>query len=264
MRHGAPNRPLASCVSMATRRASSMAQLHYERTIDDDAIFLGLDDQGRAVFAGEESQPLADARDLRSLAIEGPLPASELATLAQARSLLHWHQRHGSAPIADSQTEIAGRRLSPALPALRDRPFSAHRSCRHHRGAPSRTASCSAARHHGPRAAIRRLPASWSPARRSKRRRAGKCRRNPASKSARITYVASQPWPFPSSLMIGLIGEALNQDIIIDKTELEDARWFSRAEHQAHVRGTPSRGLERAAAHGHRPQDPRGARLFSR
>ena len=45
-----------------------------------------------------------------------------------------------------------------------------------------------------------------------------------------INYVASQPWPYPSSLMIGLIGEALNRDIVIDKTELEDARWFARNE----------------------------------
>jgi NAD+ diphosphatase len=45
-----------------------------------------------------------------------------------------------------------------------------------------------------------------------------------------ITYIMSQPWPFPSSLMIGLIGEALNRDIVIDKTELEDARWFSHDE----------------------------------
>jgi NAD+ diphosphatase len=45
-----------------------------------------------------------------------------------------------------------------------------------------------------------------------------------------IAYVASQPWPFPSSLMIGLVGEALSHDIVIDRTELEDARWFSRAE----------------------------------
>jgi NAD+ diphosphatase len=45
-----------------------------------------------------------------------------------------------------------------------------------------------------------------------------------------IGYVASQPWPYPSSLMIGLVGEALNRDIVIDKTELEDARWFSRLE----------------------------------
>ncbi len=45
-----------------------------------------------------------------------------------------------------------------------------------------------------------------------------------------ISYVASQPWPFPSSLMIGLIGEALNRDIVIDGNELEHARWFSRDE----------------------------------
>ena len=45
-----------------------------------------------------------------------------------------------------------------------------------------------------------------------------------------MSYVASQPWPYPSSLMIGLIGEAINRDIVIDKTELEDARWFSRIE----------------------------------
>jgi NAD+ diphosphatase len=45
-----------------------------------------------------------------------------------------------------------------------------------------------------------------------------------------IAYVASQPWPFPSSLMIGLVGDALTRDIVVDKTELEDARWFSRAE----------------------------------
>ena len=45
-----------------------------------------------------------------------------------------------------------------------------------------------------------------------------------------ITFHSNQPWPFPSSLMIGLIGEALNRDIVIDKTELEDARWFSRIE----------------------------------
>jgi NAD+ diphosphatase len=43
-----------------------------------------------------------------------------------------------------------------------------------------------------------------------------------------VRYVASQPWPFPSSLMVACIGEALNDDIVIDAHELEDARWFSR------------------------------------
>ena len=46
----------------------------------------------------------------------------------------------------------------------------------------------------------------------------------------RVVYHASQPWPFPYSLMIGCIGEALNEDIQADLSELEDCRWFSRDE----------------------------------
>lgn len=43
-----------------------------------------------------------------------------------------------------------------------------------------------------------------------------------------ISYVASQPWPFPSSLMIGCHAYADDPQVIVDETELEDARWFSR------------------------------------
>lgn len=45
-----------------------------------------------------------------------------------------------------------------------------------------------------------------------------------------VRFVASQPWPFPSSLMLGCHARALSRDIVIDETELEDARWFSRAQ----------------------------------
>ena len=45
-----------------------------------------------------------------------------------------------------------------------------------------------------------------------------------------VRYHQSQPWPFPSSLMIGCFAEALNEDITVDRTELNDARWFSREE----------------------------------
>jgi len=43
-----------------------------------------------------------------------------------------------------------------------------------------------------------------------------------------VSYVVSQPWPFPSSLMIGCHAHADDPAIVIDKTELDDARWFSR------------------------------------
>ena len=46
----------------------------------------------------------------------------------------------------------------------------------------------------------------------------------------RVRYFASQPWPFPMSLMIGCHAEALTQEIIVDRDELEDARWFDRDE----------------------------------
>jgi NAD+ diphosphatase len=46
----------------------------------------------------------------------------------------------------------------------------------------------------------------------------------------RVRYYASQPWPFPTSLMIGCHAEALTRDIVVDREELEDARWFTRDE----------------------------------
>jgi NAD+ diphosphatase len=54
---------------------------------------------------------------------------------------------------------------------------------------------------------------------------------------ADVTYVASQPWPFPSSLMIGCTSRALGDELVIDTTELDDARWFSRDEVAAAMAG---------------------------
>jgi NAD+ diphosphatase len=51
----------------------------------------------------------------------------------------------------------------------------------------------------------------------------------------RSTYVGSQPWPFPSSLMLGFLAEATTTRITTDDEEIVDARWFSRAELAAAV-----------------------------
>lgn len=45
-----------------------------------------------------------------------------------------------------------------------------------------------------------------------------------------VGYLASQPWPFPASLMFGCHGTALTREITVDPTELEDARWVTREE----------------------------------
>ena len=50
-------------------------------------------------------------------------------------------------------------------------------------------------------------------------------------------YLASQPWPFPSSLMLGFVAEAEPDEPRPSDEELEDARWFSREEIGAALRG---------------------------
>lgn len=49
-------------------------------------------------------------------------------------------------------------------------------------------------------------------------------------RAGKVRYISSQPWPFPSSLMIGCIAEAETDEISIDDDELEEARWFTRDE----------------------------------
>jgi NAD+ diphosphatase len=46
----------------------------------------------------------------------------------------------------------------------------------------------------------------------------------------RVGYFASQPWPYPMSLMIGCFAQAESREINIDRNELEDARWITREE----------------------------------
>lgn len=59
----------------------------------------------------------------------------------------------------------------------------------------------------------------------------------------RVIYHASQPWPFPHTLMIGCYGEALDQEIQFDGRELEDCRWFDRDELRQMIAGTHPEGL---------------------
>ncbi|MXP24535.1 NAD(+) diphosphatase [Altererythrobacter indicus] len=52
-----------------------------------------------------------------------------------------------------------------------------------------------------------------------------------------VRYIASQPWPFPSQLMLGCHGIAQNSDITRDETELADVRWFTHDEVRAAMAG---------------------------
>jgi NAD+ diphosphatase len=62
-------------------------------------------------------------------------------------------------------------------------------------------------------------------------------------RTGRVRYLSTQPWPFPGSLMIGCLAEALSSEITIDATELADARWFSREEIRQILLGEHPKGI---------------------
>jgi NAD+ diphosphatase len=62
-----------------------------------------------------------------------------------------------------------------------------------------------------------------------------------ALRAGRVRYLASQPWPFPSSLMLGCLAEVENTDVVLDRVELEDALWMSREDLVTVLAGRHSR-----------------------
>ena len=167
--------------------------------------------------------------DLRSIAVNGLVAPEHLAPLAEAKALLAWHRRHRFCPNCGApSTLIEGgwRRDCTACntqhfprtdPVVIMLPFAGDQ--------------CVLGR------SYRFVPGMWSclagfmepgetieeAVRRETREEAGIV-------SGRVSYFASQPWPFPTSLMIGCHAEALSREIIIDRSELEGARWFHRDE----------------------------------
>lgn len=55
-----------------------------------------------------------------------------------------------------------------------------------------------------------------------------------------VRYVASQPWPFPSQLMLACIGQAEDDALTIDSNELQDAMWVSREDVRKALAGDPA------------------------
>jgi NAD+ diphosphatase len=195
-------------------------------------IFLGLAD-GRAYFAidaaGADVAPDVDTELIDVRALAPTLASSEAAVLAEARSLLDWHARHrfcAQCGTPTTMTEAGWKRSCAACRAShfpRTDPVvimlavnGEHALLGRNRRRPGARFSC--------------LAGFVEPGETLEEAVRREVREESGIRCGRVRYLATQPWPFPSSLMVGFLTEALTEEITVDPEELAEARWFSRDE----------------------------------
>lgn len=207
-------------------------------------LFLGVDDGGAPVFALEapaqfdlNDSPLSGLGGFENLRAMLPvLSGADAAIVGCAKSLLEWHARHRFCANCGAPSALAEGgwkrecsscnaehfpRVDPVVIML-----------------PVRGESCALGRQkHFPRGMWSALAGYIEPGESIEEAVARETLEEAGLKASAVRLHSSQPWPFPSSLMIGAICEVEDGDILVDQDELEDARWFSREDVAAMVRG---------------------------
>jgi NAD+ diphosphatase len=215
-----------------------------------ETVFLGLAGDAPRLAVGVDQEIIEHLKtrndvkvtDLRSIAVQGLVDAEHLPPLAEAKALLGWHARHRFCPNCGSPThpvQAGWRRDCPVCkvqhfprtdPVVIMLVISGERCVlgRSQRFAPTMW-SCLAG-------FVEPGETIEEAVRREVLEEAG-------ITCGRVKYFASQPWPFPSSLMIGCHAQALSDQIVVDREELEDARWFDRDELAAMLKRQHKDGL---------------------
>lgn len=204
-------------------------------TPPDHFVFLGMYREQACFLVELEGEappvigPEGEFRELRFLG--ALLPADEAGLLAYARALALWRQRHRFCGVCGARTRgmRGGHVLVCGNEACRSEQFP--------RIDPAVIVLVS----DGERALLGRQP-SWPAGRYSAIAgfvEPGESLEDAVAREVReetgvsvdgIRYHSSQPWPFPSSIMLGFMARASGSAIIRADQELEDARWFSRAD----------------------------------
>ena len=195
-------------------------------------LFLGLQD-GEPRFSATE-QPHANAR--AAFDTIGTLDPAEAPLFAAALSLAWWHSRHLFCANCGHSTEIERGGWSRRCPACSAQHF------------PRVDPVVIMLAEHGGKLLLGRQP-QYPPGRYSalagflepgesiEAAVARELNEEAGIEIADVSYIASQPWPFPSSLMVGCHARALGGELTIDRSELDDARWFTREEVAAAIAG---------------------------
>jgi NAD+ diphosphatase len=202
-----------------------------------ESVFLGLHDGAPRFGLGiaKEAAEALKARDdllvtdLRSIAVQGLVAAEHLPPLAEAKAMLAWHARHRFCSNCGARTEpveVGWKRQCAACKTEhfpRTDPVVIMLAVRGERCLLGRSARFASAMWSCLAGFVEPGECLEEAVRREVREEAGIV-------CGRVGYFASQPWPFPMSLMIGCHAEALTTDIMVDAAELEGARWFEREE----------------------------------
>lgn len=225
----------------------------------EDALLLGCDSDDIAVFAvslspaeatrvpggGDTLKPLVD---LRSLAMQEALPPTDLSLAGAARALAAWHATTKCCGRCGGHTRskdagwrrrcwACGQeffpRADPAIIVLitdGERCLLGH----HKRYAHSFYSTLAGFVEPGEdiEACVRR-----------------EMREETGIEIGNVTYLASQPWPFPHLLMVGCWAEALTTALTLEEEELHDARWFTRAEVKQMLAGAHPDGFTVPGSH---------------
>jgi NAD+ diphosphatase len=207
---------------------------------DAEPILLGLDESGRphftALLAGMRVDTAPAMRSPALMAVLGSLAPGEAATYAAARSVIDWHVRHGFCAKCGSATAVFRGGWARKCPACGAEHF------------PRVDPVVIMIAEHDGRALLGRGK-GWPPGRYSalagflepgesiEEAVAREIAEEAGVRVGRVRYVASQPWPFPSSLMIACVAEAEDDAITLDVNELEDAMWVPREMVRAVLRG---------------------------
>jgi len=200
-------------------------------------IFLGLRDgaplfgMGISAAAVESLLPRSDvkASELRGMVMQGLVPVEQLAAIAVAKSMVNWHQRHGYCANCGTRTAMREGGWKRECPNCKAEHFprtdpvvimlvtSGDKVLMgRQKQFPPGMYSCLAG-------FVEAAETIEDAVRREIFEESG-------IRCAEVNYYMTQPWPYPSSLMIGCTARATTEDIVVDRNELEDARWFDRAE----------------------------------
>jgi NAD+ diphosphatase len=220
--------------------------------IDEQSVLLGWTPEGPRLAAMLPESITIDperitAIDLRSLAIQGLLPPDQIGAFAQARSLCNWHARHGYCANCGAVTAAGAGGYRRDCPECGTQHFprtdpvvimlSIDASLGRERCLLGRQARFAPGMYSCLAGFLEPGETIENAVRRETQEEAG-------IRVGRVRYFASQPWPFPSSLMIGCHAEALSTEIRRDEAELEDCRWFEKDEVRAMLAGAHPEGIK--------------------